>query len=103
MGPTASGKTALAVEWAARHPFELVSVDSALVYRGLEIGAAKPDAATRALAPHRLLDLCEPEERYSAAQFRDDALREMADVVRAGRVPLLVGGTGLYFRALAEG
>ena len=103
MGPTASGKTALAVDWVARHPLAIVSVDSALVYRGLEIGAAKPDAATRARAPHRLLDLCEPEARYSAAQFRDDALHEMADIVASGRVPLLVGGTGLYFRALAEG
>ena len=103
MGPTASGKTALALEWAARHPFDLVSVDSALVYRGLDIGSAKPDAATLARVPHRLVDVCEPEAAYSAAQFRDDALQAMAQITRAGRVPLLVGGTGLYFRALSQG
>ena len=103
MGPTASGKTALALEWAARDPFDLVSVDSALVYRGLDIGSAKPDAATLARVPHRLVDICEPEAAYSAAQFRDDALQAMAQITNAGRVPLLVGGTGLYFRALAQG
>lgn len=103
MGPTASGKTALAVEWAQRLGTEIVSVDSALVYRGLDIGAAKPDAATLALAPHRLIDIREPHETYSAAEFARDALAAMQALADAGRVPLLVGGTGLYFRALLDG
>jgi tRNA dimethylallyltransferase len=103
MGPTASGKTALAVSWAERRRFGIVSVDSALVYRGLDIGAAKPDSTVLARAPHRLIDLCEPESTYSAAQFRTDALAAMQAVTDEGRVPLLVGGTGLYFRALARG
>lgn len=103
MGPTASGKTALACELAARHGFELISVDSALVYRGMDIGTAKPDAATLARHPHRLIDTREPDEPYSAADFRADALREMAAITAAGRVPLLAGGTGLYFRALERG
>ena len=103
MGPTASGKTALALEWAQRHGFGIVSVDSALVYRGLDIGSAKPDPATLARVPHRLVDLCEPEETYSAGRFRDDALREIASIAASGAVPLLVGGTGLYFRALSHG
>ncbi len=103
MGPTASGKTDLACALAARRGFELVSVDSALVYRGMDIGTAKPDEATRARHPHRLIDIREPDEPYSAAEFRADALREMAAITAAGRVPLLVGGTGLYFRALERG
>ena len=103
MGPTASGKTALAVEWAQRFGARLVSVDSALVYRGLQIGSAKPDAATLARAPHRLIDIRDPHEPYSAADFRVDALRELAAITASGRVPLLVGGTGLYFRALLDG
>jgi tRNA dimethylallyltransferase len=103
MGPTASGKTALAVEWAQRLGGEIVSVDSALVYRGMDIGSAKPDAETLALAPHHLLDLRDPHEPYSAADFALDASAAM-DAVRArGRIPLLVGGTGLYFRALLDG
>ena len=103
MGPTASGKTALACALAERFPLDLVSVDSALVYRGLDIGAAKPDRATLARHPHRLVDIREPHEAYSAADFRRDALLAMDEIQRAGRVPLLVGGTGLYFRALERG
>ena len=103
MGPTASGKTALACELSARFGCELVSVDSALVYRGMDIGTAKPDAATQQRHPHRLIDIRAPHEPYSAADFRSDALREIGDIVSRGRVPLLVGGTGLYFRALERG
>lgn len=103
MGPTASGKTALAERLADRFDVELISVDSALVYRGMDIGTAKPDAATLARYPHRLIDIRDPQDTYSAADFRADALREMHTIVRAGRVPLLVGGTGLYFRALQDG
>jgi tRNA dimethylallyltransferase len=103
MGPTASGKTGLAVELHQRFPVDVISVDSAMVYRGMDIGTAKPDAATLAMTPHRLIDIREPHETYSAAQFREEALREMAAITRAGRVPLLVGGTMLYFRALSQG
>ena len=103
MGPTASGKTALAVSLLERFPLEIISVDSALVYRGMDIGSAKPDAATLARAPHHLLDIRDPTESYSAAAFCDDAKRLMADIVARGRVPLLVGGTMLYFRALLQG
>ena len=103
MGPTASGKTALAVRWVERFGLEIVSVDSALVYRGLDIGSAKPDAALLARAPHRLIDIREPHEPYSAAEFAGDALAAMREIHAAGRVPLLVGGTGLYFRALLRG
>ena len=103
MGPTASGKTALAVSLVERFPLEIISVDSALVYRGMDIGTAKPDAATLARAPHHLLDIREPTEAYSAAAFCDDALRLMRDIVARGKVPLLVGGTMLYFRALLNG
>jgi tRNA dimethylallyltransferase len=103
MGPTASGKTALACELADRFPLGLVSVDSALVYRGLDIGAAKPDAATLARWPHALIDIRDPVQPYSAAEFRDDALAAMREITAQGRVPLLVGGTGLYFRALQRG
>ncbi|MDO9221844.1 MAG: tRNA (adenosine(37)-N6)-dimethylallyltransferase MiaA [Thiobacillus sp.] len=103
MGPTASGKTALAVSLVERFPLEIISVDSALVYRGMDIGTAKPDAATLARAPHHLLDIRDPGEAYSAAAFCDDALRLMRDIVARGKVPLLVGGTMLYFRALLHG
>ena len=103
MGPTAAGKTGLAIELVQRLPCDIVSVDSALVYRGMDIGTAKPDAAELARAPHRLIDICDPAESYSAARFRADALREMEAITRAGRVPLLVGGTMLYFRALEQG
>jgi tRNA dimethylallyltransferase len=103
MGPTASGKTALAVHWAERFGLDLISVDSALIYRGMDIGTAKPDAQTLARFPHRLVDIRDPEQTYSAAEFRADALREMAAIRDAGKVPLLVGGTGLYFRALQSG
>ena len=103
MGPTASGKTDLAVYLAENHPFEIISVDSALIYRDMDIGTAKPDAETLARAPHRLIDICDPSESYSAARFREDALLEMAEITRAGSIPLLVGGTMLYFRALSEG
>jgi tRNA dimethylallyltransferase len=103
MGPTASGKTALACALADRFPVQLVSVDSALVYRGLDIGAAKPDAATLLRYPHRLIDIREPSQPYSAADFRADALAAMDEITRVGDVPLLVGGTGLYFRALERG
>jgi tRNA dimethylallyltransferase len=103
MGPTASGKTALAVSLVERFPLEIISVDSALVYRGMDIGTAKPDAATLARAPHHLLDIRDPTEAYSAAAFCDDARRLMADIVARGKVPFLVGGTMLYFRALLQG
>jgi tRNA dimethylallyltransferase len=103
MGPTAAGKTALACALVERFPLDLISVDSALVYRGLDIGSAKPDAATLARFPHRLIDIRDPAQAYSAAEFRDDALREMQAISAAGRTPLLVGGTGLYFRALQYG
>ncbi|MES9816169.1 MAG: tRNA (adenosine(37)-N6)-dimethylallyltransferase MiaA [Candidatus Thiodiazotropha sp.] len=103
MGPTASGKTALAVELVERLPLEIISVDSALIYRGMDIGTAKPEQATLRIAPHRLIDIRDPSESYSAAAFREDALTEMAEITRAGKVPLLVGGTMLYFKALEEG
>lgn len=103
MGPTASGKTALACELSERFPVELVSVDSALVYRGLDIGSAKPDAPTLARYPHALIDIREPGEPYSAADFRADAVAAMQAITARGHVPLLVGGTGLYFRALQRG
>ena len=103
MGPTASGKTALAVSLGEHFPLEIISVDSALVYRGMDVGTAKPDAATLARAPHHLLDIRDPVEAYSAAAFCDDALRLMGDIVARGKVPLLVGGTMLYFRTLLHG
>ncbi len=103
MGPTASGKTALAVDWAARLGLGIISVDSALVYRGMDIGSAKPDAATLARAPHQLVDIRAPHQTYSAAEFADDALDAMRALHATGRVPVLVGGTGLYFRALLRG
>ena len=103
MGPTAAGKTALALALRRRYPFEIISVDSALVYRGLEIGAARPSPAELAEAPHRLINFVDPAQVYSAARFREDALAAMAEISAAGRVPLLVGGTMLYFKALREG
>ncbi len=103
MGPTASGKTNVAVELVQRLPVEIISVDSALVYRDMNIGTAKPDAATLARAPHHLIDIIDPTDAYSAAAFRHDALRLMADITARGKIPLLVGGTMLYFKALREG
>ncbi len=103
IGPTASGKTSLAFELATRFPCDIVSVDSAQVFRDMNVGTAKPDAATLARFPHRLIDLITPEQRYSAAAFRADALREMESITAAGRIPLLVGGTMLYVKALREG
>lgn len=103
MGPTASGKTALALDWAERLGGEIVSVDSALVYRGLDIGAAKPDAAELARVPHHLIDVREPWQPYSAAEFAADARAALDAIVARGRVPILAGGTGLYFHALLHG
>lgn len=103
MGPTASGKTAVAMHLADRFPVALISVDSAQVFVDMDIGTAKPDAATLAAYPHRLIDLISPEAHYSAARFYDDALTAMADITAAGKVPVLVGGTMLYFRSLLQG
>ena len=104
MGPTASGKTACAIHLLqAGLPVELISVDSALVFRDMDIGTAKPDADTLARAPHHLIDIISPEDTYSAAQFRTDALRLMADITTRGKIPLLVGGTMLYFNTLQHG
>lgn len=103
MGPTASGKTDLAIELCRRLPCDIISVDSAMIYRGMDIGTAKPSREELAQAPHRLIDICDPAETYSAADFRRDALREMAEITSAGRIPLLVGGTMMYFKALLHG
>jgi len=103
MGPTAAGKTDLAVELVQRCNCEIVSVDSALIYKGMDIGTAKPDADVLKKAPHRLIDICDPSESYSAAEFRQDALSEMAEIRNAGKVPLLVGGTMMYYKVLKEG
>ncbi len=103
MGPTASGKTGVAVDLAQCLPVEIVSVDSALVYRDMNIGTAKPDADTLAAAPHHLIDIIDPTEAYSAAAFRRDALALMQQITSRGKIPLLVGGTMLYFKALREG
>lgn len=103
MGPTASGKTAFALEVAERFGGEIVSVDSALVYRGLDIGAAKPTADEQVRVPHHLLDVREPWQAYSAAEFAQDARRALDDIAARGRLPILAGGTGLYFQALLEG
>ncbi|MFP3565297.1 tRNA (adenosine(37)-N6)-dimethylallyltransferase MiaA [Paraburkholderia sp. SIMBA_030] len=103
LGPTASGKTAAALALAARRPVEIISVDSALVYREMDIGTAKPTAAERALAPHHLIDIVDPADAYSAADFRTDALRLIGEISARGRVPLLVGGTMLYYKALTQG
>ncbi|WP_413535831.1 tRNA (adenosine(37)-N6)-dimethylallyltransferase MiaA [Rahnella inusitata] len=103
MGPTASGKTALAMSLMKHLPVELISVDSALIYRGMDIGTAKPTVQELAEAPHRLIDILDPTQAYSAADFRADALREMAEITSRNKIPLLVGGTMLYFKALLEG
>ena len=103
MGPTASGKTDLAIQLCQRLPVEVISVDSALIYKGMDIGTAKPSKEELALAPHRLIDILDPVESYSAMNFRDDALREMAEITAQGKIPLLVGGTMLYYKALIEG
>ena len=103
MGPTASGKTGVALQVARRFPVEIVSVDSALVYRDMNIGTAKPDIETRRQVRHHLIDIIDPSQTYSAAQFRDNALAIMRDIVARGRVPLLTGGTMLYFKALRDG
>ncbi len=103
MGPTASGKTDLALQLADALPCEIISVDSALIYQGMDIGSAKPNAEILQKYPHHLIDILDPAQSYSAAQFRDDALQAMADITARGRIPLLVGGTMLYFKALTEG
>jgi tRNA dimethylallyltransferase len=103
MGPTASGKTQLAVHLVQRFPMEIINVDSAMVYRGMDIGTAKPEADILKIAPHRLIDIRDPSEPYSAAQFCEDAVREIEDILAHGKIPLLVGGTMLYFRALQQG
>ncbi|MEE8119049.1 MAG: tRNA (adenosine(37)-N6)-dimethylallyltransferase MiaA [Gammaproteobacteria bacterium] len=103
MGPTASGKTDAAVFLSHHFPLEIISVDSAMIYRGMDIGTAKPGRVIQQRTPHRLVDILEPHESYSAARFREDAMREMADIKERGKVPLLVGGTMLYFRALEHG
>ena len=103
LGPTASGKSALALELAARLPIEIVSMDSAQVYRGMDIGTAKPDAAERERVPHHLVDLVDPHESYSTGRWRSDALRAISAILERGTVPLLVGGTMLYYRALVAG
>jgi len=103
MGPTASGKTALAIEWARRLQTEIISVDSALVYRGMDIGSAKPDIEERQGIAHHLIDIREPSQTYSAADFAKDALPLMAEISGKNKIPILVGGTGLYFRALLDG
>ncbi len=103
MGPTASGKTDIAIKLVQQAPCEIISVDSAQVYKGLDIGSGKPDAKTLQQAPHRLIDIRDPSEIYSAADFRQDALKEIADIQTQGKIPLLVGGTMLYFKALKDG
>jgi tRNA dimethylallyltransferase len=103
LGPTASGKTAAALALAARHPVEIISVDSALVYREMDIGTAKPTAEERERVPHHLIDIVDPADAYSAAQFRTDTLRLVGEITARGRVPLLVGGTMLYYKALTQG
>ena len=103
MGPTASGKTALAMELVKKYNCEIISVDSALIYKGMDIGTAKPTVEELLQAPHRLVDILDPLESYSAADFRRDALIQIENIVRSGKTPLLVGGTMLYFKALLEG
>lgn len=103
MGPTASGKTAFAMMLYDRYPIDIISVDSALIYRGMDIGTAKPTKEEQKKYPHKLIDICDPAESYSAANFRQDALIEIEKSLEKGRVPLLVGGTMLYFKALIEG
>ncbi|QDE32543.1 MULTISPECIES: tRNA (adenosine(37)-N6)-dimethylallyltransferase MiaA [Shewanella] len=103
MGPTASGKTALAIEMATKHNCEIISVDSALIYRDMDIGSAKPSAEELEMAPHKLINILDPSESYSAADFRLDALLAIEDIISRGKTPLLVGGTMMYFKALLEG
>ncbi len=103
MGPTATGKTALAVDLLEQLPVEIVSVDSGMVYKGMDIGTAKPSRGVLAMAPHRLIDICAPTESYSAGRFREDAHLSISDIQSSSRIPLLVGGTGLYFRTLEKG
>ncbi len=103
MGPTCSGKTALALDLARRFPVEIVSVDSAQVYRGMDVGTSKPSREIQAAVPHHLIDICDPLETYSAGRFRRDALRLIREIRGRHRIPLLVGGTMLYFRALTQG
>jgi len=103
MGPTAAGKTDLAIALADALPCDIISVDSALIYKGMDIGTAKPDPETLQMSPHRLIDIIEPSESYSVAQFYDDALIEMQAISEAGRVPLLVGGTMMYYKILQNG
>lgn len=103
MGPTASGKTDLAIALRQQLPVEVISVDSALIYRGMDIGTAKPSQAELERAPHRLIDILDPAESYSVMNFREDALREMAEITAQGRIPLLVGGTMLYYKSLLDG
>ena len=103
LGPTASGKSQLAMALAARHPIEIISIDSAQVYRGMDIGTAKPSPAERRAVPHHLIDLLDPTERYSAGRFRADAIRAVAQIHGRGGIPLFVGGTMLYYRALSQG
>lgn len=103
MGPTASGKTALAIELVQTKPYQIISVDSAMVYRGMNIGTSKPDAATLARAPHWLIDICDPKEAYSAGEFRRDAITAIEKCHAENKIPLLVGGTMLYFRVLQQG
>jgi tRNA dimethylallyltransferase len=103
LGPTASGKSSLALELAARLPIEIVSIDSAQVYRGMDVGTAKPSRAERDRVPHHLIDILDPDQRYSAAQFRDDAIRAVEGILSRECIPLLVGGTMLYYRALVAG
>src|SRR5262245_54336266 len=103
MGPTASGKSALAAALASLFPVEIVSVDSAQIYRGMDVGTAKPSASERVAVSHHLIDIIDPTESYSAARFRSDAVRLIREITARGRIPLLVGGTMLYFKALREG
>lgn len=103
MGPTASGKTALAIELCQKLPCDIISVDSALIYKGMDIGTAKPTAQELALAPHRLINILDPAQSYSVAEFRRDAIKAMAHISSKGRIPLLVGGTMMYFKALIDG
>ena len=103
MGPTASGKTAIAMNLYERYPIDIISVDSSLIYRGMDIGTAKPTKEEQQKYPHQLIDICDPSESYSAANFRQDAITEIEKILKKGRIPLLVGGTMLYFKALIEG
>ena len=103
LGPTASGKSALALKAAEKLPVEIVSMDSALVYRGMDIGTAKPGAALRAAVPHHLIDIIDPDQSYSAGRWRQDAIRNVSEILERGAIPLLVGGTMLYYRALVSG